>query len=638
MRICLICPGREFGGGYCESNALARVLARRHEVTLLHAGSSDEGHVEAGGGVHDIFAEPSPELVATVFAGEPHRRSAAVMEALERAYESAPPEYVEAPDFRAAALVPLMARRSGHELLAGTRFGVRLAGSAELRELHNGTFGAPETKVIRGLEREQLRLADVVVWPGGDLLERYRRFYPLSLTEGALIPPPLELGDPPDPRPWSGGPLRILVPGPLERRLGALDLADACLRLPCDEWRLTVAGEDTETGLGGQSVALTIEAMFDGDDRLEMRNGFDRGAWEDAGDHDLVAVPARFAAWPGAAVEAAARGLPLLATPVGGLRDLAAPGAGWLADGPGAAAVRRALLPLVEDPGQVALVQGSGVPFERLRELTDPERVLDAYERLLAEHPPSAARPAVARREEPHVTAVVPYYHLPEYVEEAVDSALSQTHRALDVIVVNDGSFEPSDAVLDRFDDPRVRVVTQLNGGESAARNLGIRLASGRYVVMLDPDNALEPGFVARAVEVLEREPDLAYAGCWLRFVGPDGSPAEGLAGYAALGNSIMPEDEDNWDGDTLAVLRRSVFIEEGFKYDGSGNLHADWALYRWLREGGRYGTVIPAWLARYRVLPESLMRAFGEDLQRRGWQEARDLRLLRGAGLGEEG
>lgn len=635
MRICLVCPGREFGGGECESSALARALARRHEVTLIHAGSPAEGHAAAGEGVRDVFAGPSPELVATVFAGEPHRRSAAVMEALERAFDAAPPEYVEAPDFRAAALVPLMARRGGHELLAETRFGVRLSGSAELRELHNGTFGAPETKVTRGLEREQLRLADVVVWPGGDLLERYRRFYPLPLADEALIPPPLELGEAPASPQRPEGPLRILVPGPLERRLGALDVADACLRLPSDEWRLTVAGQDTETGPAGQSVALTIEAMFDGDDRVELR---DDDAWADAESHDLVALPARFAAWPGQAVEAAARGLPLLATPVGGLPDLAAPGAGWLTDGIGSPAVRQALSRLLENPGRVAEVRGAGAPFARLRELTDPARVLDAYEQLLGERSAPVARPPVGGSDEPHVTAVVPYFHLPEYVEEAVGSLLAQTHRNLDVIVVNDGSFEPADAVLERLDDPRARVVTQLNGGESAARNLGIRLARGTYVVMLDPDNALEPEFVARAVALLEREPDLAYAGCWLRFVGPDGSPAEGVAGYAALGNSIMPEDEDNWDGDTLSVLRRSLFTEEGFRYDGSGNLHADWALYRWLRERGRFGTVIPARLARYRVLSESLMRAFGEDLQRRGWEEARGLRLLRGAGLGEEG
>jgi glycosyltransferase involved in cell wall biosynthesis len=637
MRVCLICPGREFGGGECESNALARVLARRHEVTLVHAGSPSEGHTGSGEGVRDVFAEPSQELVATVFAGEPHRRSAAAMGALERAYDSAPPEYVEAPDFRAAALVPLMARRSGHELLAATRFGVRLSGSAELRELHNGTFGALETKVTRGLEREQLRLADVVVWPGGDLLERYRRFYPLPLASEALIPPPLELSEPPAPPAPSDGPLRILVLGPLERRLGALDVADACLRLPCDEWRLTVAGEDTETAPGGQSMALTIEAMFDGDDRVELCDGSNRDPL-DAESHDLVAVPARFAAWPAMAVEAAARGLPLLATPVGGLRDLATLGAGWLADGPGAAAVRRALVPLIEDPDRVVAVRESGMPFARLRELADPERVLDAYERLLAERPSNANKPASESSEEPHVTAVVPYFHLPEYVEEAVDSLLSQTHRSLDVIVVNDGSFEPADEVLDRLDDPRVRVVAQLNGGESAARNLGIHLASGKYVLMLDPDNAVEPEFVARAVALLEREPDLAYAGCWLRFVGPDGSPAEGAGGYAAVGSTIMAEDEDNWDGDTLAVLRRSLFTEEGFRYDGSGNLHADWALYRWLRQSGRYGAVIPARLARYRVLSRSLMRAFGADQQRRGWEEARGLRLLRSGGLGEEG
>jgi glycosyltransferase involved in cell wall biosynthesis len=216
-------------------------------------------------------------------------------------------------------------------------------------------------------------------------------------------------------------------------------------------------------------------------------------------------------------------------------------------------------------------------------------------------------------------------------VEEAVDSLLAQTHRNLDVVIVNDGSFEQADEVLARLAaDPRVEVVTQLNGGESSARNLGARLARGEYVAMLDADNVLEPEFVARAVEILRREPDLAYVSSWMRLVGVDGSPWSDPAGYAPLGNRVVRDEPENWDGDTVAVLPRKLFSELGYGFEPASGIQSDWELYRWLREDGRFGVVIPDWLVRYRVLGESVMRLHGEGIHRRSWEEALARQQLR--------
>ena len=224
------------------------------------------------------------------------------------------------------------------------------------------------------------------------------------------------------------------------------------------------------------------------------------------------------------------------------------------------------------------------------------------------------------------MTGVVPYYRSSPYMEEAVDSLLAQSHRNLEVLIVNDGSFEQADEVLVRLDaDPRVQVVTQLNGGESSARNLGARLARGEYVAMLDADNVLEAEFVARAVEILRREPDLAYVTCWLRFVAADGSPCSDPPATPRMGNQVVRDDDHNWDGDTVAVLPRRLFSELGYGYEPASGIQSDWELYRWLREDGRFGIVIPEWLVRYRVLAGSLMRAHGDGIHRRSWDEARE-------------
>jgi glycosyltransferase involved in cell wall biosynthesis len=612
MRICLVSTANTGAPEAARGSArLVKLLATRHEVTLVHADPGpDRTDPAVAPGVREVTAWVRPELEKEVFAGEDHRRSAAVLEAIESAYNSAGPDYVEVPDARAHGLVPLMARRCGHPLLDRTLFGVRLDGSAELVGLHDGTLGSIEARLLCELEREQLRLADRVVWPGGDVLDLYRRYYDFALPEASRVGVPFD-ADEGAPRPGRrepGADLRILYVAPLQRSAGALDLAEACLRLPLDDWRLTMVGDDTATAPGGQSVRLTIEMMFGDDPRLEIEEPEGGGGrpgkrYDLAKEHDLAVVPPRFAVWPEAALTAMRAGLPILASPVGGLAELVEPG------------------------------RAAGAPPARLRRLADPEAILDGYERLLGASRPGPARRAQASgpTAEPLVTGVVPYFRTAPHVEEAVDSLLAQTHRQLEVLVVNDGSFDQEDEVLLRVAErPRVSVVTQLNSGETSARNLGVRLARGEYVALLDADNALEPQFVARALEVFDREPDLAYVSCWLRFVGPDGSPFPDPAGYAPVGNSVVRDDTNNWDGDTLALLPRAIFTELGYRFDPSAVIYSDWELYRWLREDDRYGTVIPERLARYKVLPSSLQRAHGMRMQRRGWDEARSRRALR--------
>lgn len=605
-------PGDEIGARYRE---LASLLGDRHEVTLIEPGS----------------LEPDDELRRMAFASPEHRRSAAVMEAIEVAYGDRGPDYAEFVDRGALGLVPLIARRCGNPLLRDTLIGLRLEGSAELIALHDGVPIEPAIRLLGDLEREQLRLADRVVWPGGDSLGLYRRYYGEELPAPALLRMPTahRAAPPPEPRP-AGEPLRIVYRAELRRSLGALDLAEACLRLPVDDWLLTMSGADTATGPAGQSVRLTIEAMFGGDPRLTIAEPDGDGGETGWGEHDLAVVPPTFAVWPPAAVEAMAAGLPVLATPVGGLTEIVEPGVtGWLAADTGAPALRHSLQELVERREEVERLRLSAGTRDRARRLTDPEQALAGYERTLGE---ARRSPLTAPRvaEAPLVSGVVPYFHAAEHVEEAVGSLLAQTHERIEVLVVNDGSFEQDDEVLDRLDDPRVRVVASLNRGETAARNLGARLARGEYVVMLDSDNVLESDFVARALQVHAAEPDLAYVSCWFRFIAPDGSPFDDPSGYAPIGNAVVRDDIENWDGDTLALLPRSLFVEHGYRFDASAVIYSDWELYRWLREDGRFGVVIPERLARYRVLPSSLQRAHGHEMQRRGWEEARGRRLLR--------
>lgn len=618
MRICILSSEHSPHGGI--GHAMRRqveVLRERHEVTLIETAQ----------------LEPGSRCGELSFASEDHRRSAAALTAIEAAYGAEGPDLLEVCDYRAPGLVPLQARRAGHELLRGTTVAVRTSSTAELLALHDGRSAFPGERRVADLEREQLRLADWLIWPGGDILGVYRRYYgDLRLPEPARIgrPFPVPPAPPEPPPPDPARPLRILYAGRLQRLKGVLDLVEACLRLPRDDWELTLIGADTETAPMRQSVRLTIEAMCAGDPRVQIEDALPHAELQRRwARHDLLVVPSTFEVCSNVALEAMRAGLPVLATPVGGQTDLIEPGVnGWLAEGVGVGAIARALARLLEERDEVERVRRSGEVFERFLRFTDPEAVLDAYDGLVAARPALPA-PGGGSSGKPQVTAVVPYYRDHRYVGEAVASLLAQTHRDLDVLVVDDGSFAPEDAVLDQLErDPRVRVVHQLNAGDGPARNLGIGLAEAEYLLMFDADNVLEPEFVARAIEMLRREPELAYVTCWLRFVGWDGAELSGR-GYAALGNRVLGDEEQNWDGDTTSLFPRRTLARLDPPFDPRAGIHSDWHLYRRLRARGQHGAVIPEPLCRYRVHAGSLLRAHVGELHLRGWEEGRDWRRL---------
>jgi glycogen synthase len=632
MRVCLIAPAPSDAGSPGHSpRLLAGLLARRHEVTLIHSGYGDETpQPVSDAGFREVYASLPEELQPLKFACEDHRHAAAAMETLRRLYVEDGPDYLEVCDFRAHGLVALQARRVGDPLLARTTIAVRISPSTELRNLHDGLLRRPANSRLAELEREQFRLADRLLWPGGDCLDLYRRYYAgIELPPGARIRPPFEL--PPEPPAAAAGDrdprLRLLFVGDLRRSTGALDLVEACQLLPPESWSLTLIGRDSHTAPTGQSVRETAEAISGGGaDIVFEEEPANRVSAARLAGADLLIVPARLEASSAVALAAMAAGVPVLATPVGDLVETVVD-SGWCTADVGPIALGRALARLEADRTELERVRASGAPRRRALESTDPERTLDAYDELLAQRPAAAA---VSVDEQPLVTGIVPYFRAHEHVAEAVASLLDQTYPRVEVLVVNDGSFEPADAVLDELAaDPRVRVLTQVNRGEGVARTFGARVAAGEYVVMLDADNVFEPRFVERALAALRRNPDLAYVTCWLRMIGADGRDTSIHPGFAPLGNSVLSGDSENWDGDTLAMLPRRVFTELGFGFHPEGSMHSDWQLYRWMRRRGFYGAVIPERLARYRVLGDSLIRAHTQEQQDRSWRESGEQMVL---------
>lgn len=109
------------------------------------------------------------------------------------------------------------------------------------------------------------------------------------------------------------------------------------------------------------------------------------------------------------------------------------------------------------------------------------------------------------------VSVIIPLYNQKEYVSEAIESVLSQNYKNIELIVVNDGSTDNPDVILNEFKD-KLRVINQKNRGPSNARNTGLKNSSGEFVQFLDADDILAPEKIEEQMNFnLKVNADISY-------------------------------------------------------------------------------------------------------------------------------
>ena len=109
---------------------------------------------------------------------------------------------------------------------------------------------------------------------------------------------------------------------------------------------------------------------------------------------------------------------------------------------------------------------------------------------------------------EPLVSVVIPTFNGVKYIRETLDSVLNQSYRALEVIVVDDGSTDSTSEAVAGY-SPRVTLITQPRYGHPAARNRGLRCASGEFLSFLDHDDLWAPVKIDAQLNCFRDEPSL---------------------------------------------------------------------------------------------------------------------------------
>lgn len=185
-------------------------------------------------------------------------------------------------------------------------------------------------------------------------------------------------------------------------------------------------------------------------------------------------------------------------------------------------------------------------------------------------------------------SVVVPVYNSEKYLKSCIDSILSQDFDDYELILVDDGSKDSSGAILDKYaeENKNIRVIHKPNGGQSSARNTGVQLAQGEYLVFLDSDDFyLTQNAFSLIAEKCKASPDIV-AFKYKKFF--DETNKLGACGYSFsdISNDLNYSDKldllvrkdaffcSAWS----KVVKRSVIIENNIRFDENSRCEdMDW-------------------------------------------------------------
>ena len=121
------------------------------------------------------------------------------------------------------------------------------------------------------------------------------------------------------------------------------------------------------------------------------------------------------------------------------------------------------------------------------------------------------------------VSIIIPCFNQGKYIKEAIESALNQTYKNIEIVCVNDGSSDNSSEIIKEMVDKYKNIIffdLEENQGVINARNMAIDASCGEYILPLDADDKIEPTYIEKAVEILNNKPEIGIVYCKARFFG----------------------------------------------------------------------------------------------------------------------
>lgn len=239
------------------------------------------------------------------------------------------------------------------------------------------------------------------------------------------------------------------------------------------------------------------------------------------------------------------------------------------------------------------------------------------------------------------VSTIVPVFNREAMLRDAVASVLAQTHRPIEILIVDDGSTDGTAAAADALAaaHPEITVIHQPNRGPGAAREAGRLRARGELIQYLDSDDLLEPEKFAMQVRGLDEHPECGASYGWTRLRKPDGSvDARPVKRTGEQIDAMFPAFlQSRWWDTSTPLFRRSVLDAAGPWLEQ--RVEEDWEHDARVASLGTRLHYCAAWVSETRQLdPGRASRVFGPDtLRDRARAHALIYSHARRAGIGDD-
>lgn len=200
------------------------------------------------------------------------------------------------------------------------------------------------------------------------------------------------------------------------------------------------------------------------------------------------------------------------------------------------------------------------------------------------------------------VSVVIPCYNQGQYIDEAVESVLSQTFQDYEIIIVNDGSTDDfTNEILKNYNKPKTTVIHTKNQGLSAARNNGIRSSNGEYILPLDADDKIGSDFIQKTIQIIQNDIDIKAVSSYVQLFGDfDTKPTP-------QGGTI--KDFLHYNNTTATSLyRKKDYLSIGGYDESYKSGYEDWDFWLRLLKGGGKIVMIPEFIFFYRKKAESML------------------------------
>ena len=201
------------------------------------------------------------------------------------------------------------------------------------------------------------------------------------------------------------------------------------------------------------------------------------------------------------------------------------------------------------------------------------------------------------------VSVIIPCYNQGQYIDEAINSVLNQTHQNFEIIVVNDGSTdEPTINKLKGIKGPKIKVIHTSNQGLPSARNNGIKEAQSDIILPLDSDDKIAPNYIEKALKIMRKKPAIGIVYCRAKLFGAKKGTWD-LTEYSLgkmLFNNIIFASSFFWRDDWVKVKGYNPNMKYGWE---------DWDFWLSIISMGKKVIQIPHFLFFYRIERQSMLQ-----------------------------